>query len=355
MSESEGGEKKVGVFGALIAAIGMIFARGADDCARIGAKGAQFADDGARFASKGAQFGDDALRGGKLGGLTDDAVRGGRPHGSLPGLSDDALNAAAHSEKAAAGFGDDVIEHGLDLSLDIASEMDFGANNNQYDENEWPGSPAGRDLKVQAASKSGIERAMAQQELSQPKAIAIVPSNEDSFAGMFGYAAPKGVVQSMNLVADLLDQQQGEPADELEFAKMVAAERKSNPLVILGYTSLDAVNQIVFPNGQSVGDKDIHAACVNVGINCIVIACDSKEIKESGSCVRSAYILWANRASEISKPKSKKTLATFTSQLLHDRMTARHGDQMIISRVLFQPNHKPSLIRSRLKPRTHSR
>lgn len=348
MSGSESGEKKVGVFGALIAAIGMIFAKGADDCARVGAKGAQFADDGARFASRGAQLSDDALRGGgKLGGFADDAVRGAQ-HGSLPGLSDEALAAAARSEKAAAGLSDDVLEHGMDLSLEVVSNLEFDLSGGQYDESET-GLPAAAPPPA-AVSESGLQKAFANRELKNPKALALVPTSEDAFASMFGYAAPKGVLRSMTLVADLL----GQPADstmgEQNFAKMVASNRTSNPLVILGYTALDASNQLVFPNGQSVSDKEIHEACVNVGINCIVIACDSKEITEGESCVRSAYILWSNRATETAKlKKSQKTLEYFSAQLLHDRKTVRHGSAMIISRVHFEASQKPKLIRSRLK------
>lgn len=353
MSESESGEKKVGVFGALIAAIGMIFAKGADDCARVGAKGAQFADDGARFASRGAQLSDDALRGGgKLGGFADDAVRGAQ-HGSLPGLSDEALAAAARSEKAAAGLSDDVLEQGMDLSLEVVSNLEFDLSGGQYDESET-GLPSAASMPSAspraAAPESGLQKAFAKRELKNPKALALVPTNEDAFASMFGYAAPKGVLRSMNLVADLLGQPMDSAIGEQNFAKMVASNRTSNPLVILGYTALDASNQLVFPNGQSIADKEIHEACVNVGINCIVIACDSKEITEGESCIRSAYILWSNRAKETGKlKKSQKTLEDFSAQLLHDRKTARHGSAMIISRILFESSQKPKLIRSRLK------
>lgn len=354
MSESGGGEKKVGIFGGLIAAIGMLFARTADDCARVGAKGASLTaresahlvEDGARLASRGAQFSDDAVRGGsKLGALADDAVKGA-PHGSLPHFSEGALEAAARSEKSFLGLSDDVAEQALDVSLDVVSNLDFDTYDTQFDDN---GVSSPREVRryVQSMARDGAERARKNQFVSGSRALALLPADEDGFASMFGYAAPEGTLQSMQLVADLLEQPRDARMDVRGFAKWLVSNRGGNPLVILGYTALDSITDLVMPSGQHFADKVFHQGCLQAGVNCIVIACDSKEISEGESCIRSAHILWAKRAEE----PGKQRVESFAGRLLRDREKMRHGEAMIVSRVVFDKYGHPAIVRSRVKPK----
>ncbi|KYF95741.1 hypothetical protein BE20_44395 [Sorangium cellulosum] len=88
MGTSDEGGKKLGVIGAAIAAIGMMVARGADDCGRLGLKGLGAAEHAAPAAA-----GDALLGAGKAAALGDDALLGA---GKATALGDPA-RAAAHA------------------------------------------------------------------------------------------------------------------------------------------------------------------------------------------------------------------------------------------------------------------
>ncbi|WP_437724721.1 hypothetical protein [Sorangium sp. So ce861] len=92
MGTSDEGGKKLGVIGAAIAAIGMMVARGADDCGRLGFKGLGAAEHAAPAAA-----GDALLGAGKAAALGDDALLGA---GKAAALGDPA-RAAAHAGDSA--------------------------------------------------------------------------------------------------------------------------------------------------------------------------------------------------------------------------------------------------------------
>jgi hypothetical protein len=367
MSDSDSG-KKVGVFGGLIAAIGILLAKGADDCARIGAKGASITaresapliDDGARLAGRGAEqsvgLGDDALRGGAYAGeLGGDPLRAAAnaPH-ITPGMADDALGAASRSGKAS----DDIFEQGLDVSLEVVSFMDdeSGADDD-FEPPEDLAAPSGNKpalpgvkrvasgAAASGAKMSGVEGALNRKFVEAPRAIALLPATETGYEKMFGVQPEGRALAGLTLVTDLLKQ----PAKDFgmkDLAAMIAEQRASNPITILAYTT-GVDTQIALPSGERVYDVELHEGCMNVGINCVIIACDPKSTSAGEPCARSAYFTWFIRASTTGQGGRATPLYRFTREIVGHRGRGLNGASMIISRVQRGPDGKLKLIRSR--------
>lgn len=132
--------KKVGLIGGLIAALGGVVAHGADDCARVGAKGVAAEAAGVRAAGN---VGDDLARAGtRVGGDLGRGALGGRLRGAplvVPGAADDlgrvgARAAGFESEVGLAALGDEVAagskpwkslaeELGQELSANVLAEL----------------------------------------------------------------------------------------------------------------------------------------------------------------------------------------------------------------------------------------
>lgn len=175
MGTGEEGTKKLGAVGAVIAAIGMVVARGADDCGRLGAKGLSaaghaapaVADDALRGAGKAAALGDDALHGaGKGAALGDDALHGagkGAARGENPGVAAHASD-GAHTQKviearpssAADDVSGKVAEQGLSVGLEVLP----GGGDEEEDEDAAPPAP-GAPGASSADAGAGTARAPA--------------------------------------------------------------------------------------------------------------------------------------------------------------------------------------------------
>lgn len=368
MSDGEGG-KKVGIFGGLIAALGMLLARGADDCARIGAvtaKGAApLADDAARISARGAAplagaADDGLLAAGRGAGLADEAAHSMGNSSRLAagaGAGDDALGAAARS-------GDDWLDNSLDVAGELVSSVDFdvgGDIESDSDDVAPPLDPAGRGSgsdrgatkggssggeAIANARPAGVELALKRSFIADPKAIAAFPATSAAYERMFGVAPQSGELPKLSVLLTLA----GQPSTDLgmkQLAAMLAERRASNPVTILGYT--DGLNiKIALPSGERVTDAELHEACMSVGMNCLVLACDEKVPADGEPCAESIYNTWSIRARQAKLGKPAMTLGRFARSLLI-APSMHEGSPMVLSRVARAPDGKLKLLRARPK------
>jgi len=374
MSDGEGG-KKVGVFGGLIAALGMLLARGADDCARVGAMSAKGAapmmDDAARISARGAGHvsgaADDGFRAaGRAGGLADEAAHP-FANGSRFAAGDDALGVAAATGDdafgAAARSGDDWLGESLDTAIDLVSsvELDVGG---EADDPAPPTEPdpnstalsrymdskktraSWQDRALSGVRPFGVGEALKRRLVEEPTAIAAIPSTHAAYVRMFGVEPQGRELGEMSFLLKLL----GQPLKDVgikELAAMLAERRTSNPVTILGYT--DGVDiKLALPSGERVSDADLHEACMNVGMNCFVLACDEKVPADGELCARSAYSTWSIRSSQAISGASRKTLGGLARALMLPP-SAYAGPPMVLSRVVRSPDGKLQLLRTRPK------
>ena len=164
---------------------------------------------------------------------------------------------------------------------------------------------------------------------------------------MFGKAPKSDALTALTVVTGFLEQ----PATDIGMwglAELIDERRASNPVTIIGYTS-GVDSEIALPSGERVSDAEIHEACMNVGINCVVIACDPAAPSPSTDkpCAHAAYLAWFFAASASSRAGREKPLRSFARELAERRDADAHGDAMIISRVHRAPDGALKLIRSR--------
>jgi hypothetical protein len=364
MSDGEGG-KNVGIFGALIAGLGVLLAKGADDCAKVGAltaKGtAPLMDDAARVSARGA---------GHVAGATDDGLRAA---GRGAGLADEAAHPFGNSARYGAGAGDDALGaasrtgddwlgDGFDVATELVSSVDFFYTGGEDVDPGPAQGPAGRvssagarknsgSTKAAAASQEGarplnVEQALKRRLVEDPKAIAVVPSTSAGYERMFGVAPQGRDVEEMSALLLLLEQ----PVKDVgmkQLGAMLAEHRASNPVTILGYTDGLEI-KLALPSGERVSDAEIHEACLNVGMNCFVFACDEKVPADGEPCVRSTYFTWSIRSNQAKSGKPAMSLGRFARSLMVPP-SAYEGPPMVLSRVARSPDGKLKLVRTRPK------
>jgi hypothetical protein len=365
MSDGEGG-KNVGIFGALIAGLGILLAKGADDCARVGAVTAKGAaplmDDAARVSARGA---------GHVAGATDDGLRAA---GRGAGLADEAAHPFGNSARYGAGAGDDALGaasrtgddwlgDGFDVATELVSSVDFDSGGEIEGVDPGPAQgPAGRvssagasknsgSTKAAAAAQegarsSGATQALERRLIEDPKVIAVVPSTSAGYERMFGVTPQGQDVEEMSILLLLLEQ----PAKDVgmkQLAEMLAEHRASNPVTILGYTDGLEI-KLALPSGERVSDAELHEACLNVGMNCFVFACDEKVPADGEPCVRSTYFTWSIRSNQAKSGRPAMSLGRFARSLMVPP-SAYAGPPMVLSRVARSPDGKLKLVRTRPK------
>jgi hypothetical protein len=328
-----------------------------DDAARISARGAGHvsgaADDGLRAA-------------GRAGGLADEAAHP-FANGSRFAAGDDALGVAAATGDdafgAAARSGDDWLGESLDTAIDLVSsvELDVGG---EADDPAPPTEPdpnstalsrymdskktraSWQDRALSGVRPFGVGEALKRRLVEEPTAIAAIPSTHAAYVRMFGVEPQGRELGEMSFLLKLL----GQPLKDVgikELAAMLAERRTSNPVTILGYT--DGVDiKLALPSGERVSDADLHEACMNVGMNCFVLACDEKVPADGELCARSAYSTWSIRSSQAISGASRKTLGGLARALMLPP-SAYAGPPMVLSRIVRSPDGKLKLLRTRPK------
>lgn len=232
---SDGG-KKVGVIGAVVAALGGIVAHGADDCARLGARGAAVEAVGVRAAGN---VGDDLGRAGVRAGAknatprvaalapVDDLSRVGARAGGLEGelgfaaLGDEVASGAKPWKTVAEEVGQEVSANVLGELLDAGEADDAAA----------PRPP----LRA-----SGVS----------PARVALVPPT--SARGFAGYSLPA-------------------TPDALYSVVRSSAPR---PIVVVGYLPADSAGALLSPNGdERVELATLHARAAAARATVWVLGC----------------------------------------------------------------------------------
>ena len=203
--------KKVGVIGAVVAALGGIVAHGADDCARVGARGAVVEAVGVRAVGN---VGDDLGRAGVRAGSRN-ASRGVGALAPVDDLSRAGMPARGiESELGVAALGDEVAsgakpwkavaeEIGQEVSANVLSEL----------------------LEVGEGDDAEAPRPTPPVRAESPVRVALVPPS--SARAFVGYSLPT--------TPDAL------------FAAVAAAARR--PVVAVGFLHADSAGALVLPQG----------------------------------------------------------------------------------------------------------
>lgn len=365
MSDGEGG-KKGGILAAGIAGIGMLLARGADDCARLGARGggavlggASVADDVARGVGRGASnLGDDALRGVGRGSsnLGDDALRGtGRagalgeatPRGGVvPGSAlDDELRATGLVEESMAGgsrsgeIADEIAKNGLEITIE---NLPLGPDDDD-DEGDAPGTAR---LVGAAGARTPLDDAMRWLVLRRPTLVPVVPTTPAGYKRVFGKAPGEADLEGLESGASGEVKERGLP----ELLDALSRWSKANPIGVVGYAAANPGKgqgiRLALPAGGAIDDDDLHRRCLDLGTTCVVLACDPAA---GARCALAASAIWMSARGAATDGPSPRMRA-FARALLTERAGAEGGEAIAISRVERSPDGAaPRVVRSRIR------
>jgi len=379
MSEGEVG-KKGGIFAGAIAALGMAFAHGADDCARLGARGASIgggaslADDALRGAGRGASaFGDDALQGAGRGASAfgDDALQGAGRGAST--LGDDAMRGVGHGavvddelrgvtlmEESMGGtvshsdeVADELAHQGLEVAVDklanAVAESDEGDEGAEGDESGTPASPRN--------PTGGLKPPQIGVFVDGPALMPLVPTTAQAYARVLGRAPARGELERLGRVINEPDGVpiRDDPGKQALFDAL-AKRGHSKPIGIVGYVAKGAAAgkeiRLALPGGGEVEDADIHRSCVAQGTSCVVLACDPAG---GAACAWVAREVWLGAKQSV-RTDGSTPLASFTMRLLEERGRVKGGQAITISRLglsLTEPT--PRVVRSRIRPQSDAR
>ncbi|MRG97161.1 hypothetical protein [Polyangium spumosum] len=335
MSESghdEGSGKKLGPFAAALAAIGMLVARAGDDCAKIGAKGAMLGDDAARGLGRAGSLADDGIRGGgKLGSLADDGMRGGAK-GSLPGvhgpkpeggggLVEEAAGAGAKAE----GHAEDVAEIGVDISMEVLSNVDPKAEDDD-----------GHGHEDEPQIVDGVR-------VPPPEILSIRTTPADLLRARTIVSSP-----ALLTVASGATKKATSEADPFAW---IESHAPSNPVgfVFTSRGEIDTKKSIplVAANGVTTDDTTIHRTCLEHTTNCVVLVCEPDAAGAKEPCVKGATAAWKTAAAM--DLGSKTAVRDFLGKLLAARAGRPSLRGLVLSRLDVEAT-PPRIVRSRLEP-----
>lgn len=362
MSEPDTSGKKVGVFGSMIAALGLLFAKVGAECGAV-AKGvgaighaAPLADDGLRLAGRGAALTDDALLAGARGaGVTDDALRaagrGATPWFAEEGmlgaeraagstLLEEAASRAPGAGRSAAGH---ALEDGLDIATDALDLIDLGQSllppgDDDYD--APTSAPSAAQLAMTALFRGRVER---------PALIAALPATEEALARTVGGASrPEDIDEIQYILKPTGALPIVAAQTSSDIFRAIADHRGSNPLVILAY-SVAEPGSIAPPEGPPMRDTQIHNACLSMGMNCVVLTCDPKVPSENFSCPYMGYRAWLTPTSAVTATRPM-SLSNYIERMLLERRKGPDTAGLLLSRVAIDPRAtQQKIIRSRPK------
>ncbi|MDI3286878.1 hypothetical protein [Polyangium sp. 15x6] len=330
--EDEGNGKKLGPIAAVIAAIGMFMARAGDDCARVGAKGAMLGDDAARGLGRAGSLADDGMRGGgKIGSLADDGMRAGAKsplpglHGPKPEgggvLVEEAMNAGAKAE----GHAGDVAELGVDVSLEILSNVGPSDGDDDH-EGETP-------------VTGGVH-------------IPPPPSATSKKGNPADLLRARNIVSSPTLLP-LASGATKTAATETDPYAWLETQDAHNPVGLL-YASREKVDtkttiSLVSPSGATTDDATIHRTCLGLAMNCILLVCEPDAAGAKESCVKGATTAW--KTVETADLGGKPALRDFLGKLLLARVGRPSLRNLVVSRLDIDST-PPRIVRSRVDTKT---
>ncbi len=243
----EGTGKKVGVIGGIVAAIGAVFAHGADDCARIGAKSVAFESAGVRAGSEvGKDFGRLGVRAGAA--AERPGLRGATELGELRGASE---VAEGRGVKFGAGVAADDVAHGSKWE-DVVEELcqDVVENGLDYALNQPD--TAGEDSPPPTFAPPRLALG--------PAVLALMPRGLKVPAFAFG-----------------------ERSRSAFLVKLALPTRESARFVI-GYVASDNPQALVSPDGPSLPLAEIFARSVSARVATFVLACDGEDYASAEPC-----------------------------------------------------------------------
>jgi hypothetical protein len=163
---------------------------------------------------------------------------------------------------------------------------------------------------------------------------------------MFGITPKLRDLTEMSTLLRFLKQ----PATEIgmsQLAAMLAESRAGNPVTILGYTDGLEI-KLALPSGERVSDTEIHEACLKVGMNCFVLACDEKVPADGEPCVRSAYFTWSIRSVQATSARTPVSIGRFARSLMIPP-SVYDDPSVVLSRIVRSPDGELKLVRTRPK------
>ncbi len=312
---NEGSGKKLGPFAAAIAAIGMLIAKGGDDCARIGAKGASLSDDAARGLGRAGSLADDGMRAGARGPLP---LPGPKPEVG-GGLVEEAMSAGAKAESHA----DDLADLGVDVTLEVLSNVGPSDDGDDHGDEEGP------------AVLGGVH-------------IPAPPRNTRKKSDPAEVLRGRTVLSSPALLSVSSASTKTASTENDPFA-WIESHTTNNPigLVFSSGSKIDAKTGIplLLPNGETTDDAAIHRTCLGLAQHCVVLVCEPDSGGAKEPCAKGAATAW--KSVEAMDLGAKSTLRDFLAKLLSARTARPSLRNLILSRLDVDAT-PPRIVRSRL-------
>ena len=350
MSSNSDGGHKVGIFGAGVLAVGALFARLADDCARVGVHGASLVDDGARGLGRGAALADDGARNlgrgssltddgarnlGPAARLTDDAPAGASIYGPPTAVTEDSarlIEVSRGGDAVAEGSSLEVAKIAVDLSLEVVPNL-------------AEPSPRGPP----ASTRTPAARLLAERAVTDhPVLLALLPISTRAYKYVYGKRPDPPAIAALVDAAGTLP----EPGSAAQsyLSTFLSAQVTRNPIGLVAYAhgdiAVDGAMVVVLPDGGRLEDAQIHHACLQRGDNCVLLICPP-ESKLPGACTRAAAQIWETAVQ--AHPQGGEPMPAFLARLFDARDANQAAWTIVVSRLASDDKGALNLVRSRIR------
>jgi hypothetical protein len=370
MSDESGGKKSVGGHIAVaLAGIGALFARTVDDCGRVALKGgAVMSENAARNAGRVGSLADDGLRtGGKLGSLAEDGARAAK-YGPLAEdgmraakygpLAEDGIRNGAHlppygdaprsliEEASAVGaktesHAGEAIEFGVDVSLEVISNMPVGDSDDDSDSAPNMVGPLNRVAKDPLQETMTLLRG--RNRISQPALLPVMPTSPKAFQFVLGRPDKSGEGSAFVSMRPIPD----DGLSAFDPFKWLKGRLSHNPIALVFYTSDRTETQkpipLVLPNGETTDDSLVQRACIEHFSHCILLICKPEKAGYKEPCAKSVVDGWQS----ITTSATDMPLQSLLEQLVAKRANTPALRNVTISRLDVSQD-APRIVRSRL-------
>lgn len=352
LSSNNNGGHKVGILGAGILAVGALFARLADDCARVGVHGASLVDDGARGLGRGAALADDGARNlgagssltddgarnlGPAARLTDDAPAGASIYGPPTAATEDSarlIEVTRGGDAVAEGSSLEVAKIAVDISLEVVPLLV---------------EPSPRAPRAAATIPTPAARLLAERAVTDhPVLLSLLPISTRAYEYVYGKRPDPPALAALVDAAGTLP----EPGSAAEsyLSTFLAAQVARNPIGLVAYAHGDiavgGAMVVVLPNGGRLEDALIHHACLQRGDNCVLLICPP-ESNQPGACMRAAAQIWETAVQ--GHPQGGEPMPAFLARLFDARDADQAARNIVVSRLAGDDKGALNIVRSRIR------
>ena len=185
----------------------------------------------------------------------------------------------------------------------------------------------------------------------KPRLLSLFPTNDRQFSGLYG-RGPKGAEQRQ--MARMAQHYRAHDVSvALSFKELLEAlpdADLSTPTVILAHSEENG-RLIRFPNEKRpVGVDEIHTACLEARIECVVLTCHGKDVDLTTEISpEEAFKMWRT-ASAYAELNKNATITDLTRVMRFDLATRRAARRIVISSVVVSGGGLAVELRRRAEP-----